>query len=120
MKTHDESLCHLYVLLTCTPHQNATTHATGKLCCRHGKGMTAGLHHAHTGLLANGTYGAADVHMLLADVSMEQEVLDRAIEDYMTALELLAGTEHVWLLSILPYFVDASGHCKPSPCTSVS
>ena len=40
----------------------------------------------------------ADVHMVLADVSMEQENFEAAAEDYGTALKLLAECQQVQLL----------------------
>ena len=42
----------------------------------------------------------ADVHMLLADVLMEQESFDVATEEYCTAIKLLGDAEQVtagWL-----------------------
>ena len=39
--------------------------------------------------------GVADVHMVLGDVSMEQENFESAAEDYAAAQKLLEGTEQV-------------------------
>ena len=47
-------------------------------------------------LLADqGVSALADVHMLLADVLMEQESFDVATEDYCTAIKLLSDAEQV-------------------------
>ena len=43
----------------------------------------------------NHVAGCADVHMLLADVAMEQENFEGAAEDYTTAIKLLAGSPEV-------------------------